>query len=318
MASKVHPKFDIDYEWQLGDTGWNVEMDNNLRDLALFCQATAEGITDTPPGTPVNGETHIVGQTPTGIFAGKTNQIAIYLDSAWAYYIPKQGYIFYNKSDDLIYRYTGAAWTVYAPAGSGDMTMAVYDTNSSGVVDEAEKVSGVESSGNGKYYGTDSQGNAGYHDLPEGLGAQSIGASTDVDVTTTVPVLNDILRFNGTNWVPVEVEANNVRLAFSFVGQLQDAETLAVYQVVDAITLPTGLTGSSCYAGSVSTGAAAVDIQKNGASIGTVDFTAGNNTAAFTFSSEVSFVAGDRLSLIAPPTADATLGDISLTLLADL
>lgn len=318
MASKTHPKFSLDYEWSLGEDAWNVEMDNNIKDLGLFCQPIAEAITDTPPASPVNGETHIIGVAPSGIFAGKNNQIATYLDAVWAYYTPQQGYVFYNKTDDMLYKYTGSAWVEYAPAGSGDMTKAIYDTGDTGVVDEAGKVTGIDAAGLDKYYGTDSAGTAGYYSLPAGVGAQPIGYSTDVDVTTTVPTLYDTLTFNGTNWVPVSVATNFIRIGLSAIGQMLNDEVLAIYQVVDAMTLPASLTGSSGYADIVSTGAVAIDIQKNGASIGSMDFAIATNAATFTFASPVSFAVGDRVSLVAPAAADATLGDVSLTLLANL
>lgn len=318
MASKQHPKFDLDYEWLYGESGWNVEMDNNIKELALFTQGIFEAITNTAPTSPINGETHIVGVAPTGIFAGLNNQVAIYLDSAWKYYIPAHGYVFYNKTDNQLYRYTGSAWSVYAPAGSGDMLKSVYDTADTGVIDEATKVSGVDTAGADQYYGTDINSAVGYYPLPAGVGAQSIGYSNDVDVVTNVPVLNSILRFNGTDWVPANLGTNNLRLAFSFIGQLTDAEPLAIYQVVDPITLPQNLTGSSCNAGVTSLGSVVMDIQKNNASIGLVHFTGATATATFTFVSAISFVAGDRITLVAPAVHDTSLGDISLTLLATL
>lgn len=42
------------------------------------------------------------------------------------------------------------------------------------------------------------------------------------------------------------------------------------------------------------------DIQKNGVSIGTVDFAAAATTGVVTFVSQVDFVAGDELSIVAP------------------
>lgn len=62
------------------------------------------------------------------------------------------------------------------PAGGGDMAKSTYDTDDNGVVDAAEKVSGVESAGNSKYYGTNASGEAGFYLLPEG----GSGGATDI------------------------------------------------------------------------------------------------------------------------------------------
>ena len=58
-----------------------------------------------------------------------------------------------------------------------------------------------------------------------------------------------------------------------------------------------------------------LDVLKNGASIGTVTFTAAASAATFTFASEVAFAAGDRLTVLAPSSQDASLADLSITFL---
>lgn len=50
----------------------------------------------------------------------------------------------------------------------GDMLKSVYDPNDDGIVDSAEKVDGVDTAGNDKYYGTNSAGEPGFYDLPVG------------------------------------------------------------------------------------------------------------------------------------------------------
>lgn len=83
-----------------------------------------------------------------------------------------------------------------------------------------------------------------------------------------------------------------------------------------AITLPSGLTGS--YGSSITSAAAAttLTLAKNGTSIGTVNFASGSATATFTFSSSVSFTAGNVLTLTNQSPADSALANVSLTLAA--
>jgi hypothetical protein len=98
-----------------------------------------------------------------------------------------------------------------------------------------------------------------------------------------------------------------------FPGQPGAGVTLLQLVAPRPFTLPAGLTGSQGYAGTAPTAQADLDIRKNGASIGTITFAASGNTATFAFASEVAFAAGDRLTVIAPGTQDASLANISIT-----
>ena len=98
-----------------------------------------------------------------------------------------------------------------------------------------------------------------------------------------------------------------------FPGQPDAGATLLQFIAPRAFTLPAGLTGSQGYAGTAPTAEADLEIRKNGASIGTITFAASASAASFTFASEVTFAAGDRLAVIAPGSHDASLADISIT-----
>jgi hypothetical protein len=98
-----------------------------------------------------------------------------------------------------------------------------------------------------------------------------------------------------------------------FPGQPGAGVTLLQLVAPRAFTLPAGLTGSQGYAGTAPTAQADLDIRKNGTSIGTITFAAAASTASFSFASEVTLVAGDRLAVIAPGSQDASLANISIT-----
>lgn len=102
---------------------------------------------------------------------------------------------------------------------------------------------------------------------------------------------------------------------FRVGGPPATSERMLQYVAGRAFTLPMNLTGSQGYAKTAPTSSFAVDIQKNGSSVGTATFGAASNTSTFTMASATSFTAGDRLELIAPGSADATAADISITLL---
>ena len=146
--------------------------------------------------------------------------------------------------------------------------------------------------------------------------------NVDVDKgTTTVTVLAgtaQLLYADGTadglsDFVP---EAETVVPIYSWFaeGTYTPLEVIGTIVATKAATLPSGLTGSQGYAGTAPTGSIAIDIKKNGGSVGSIDFAAASNTATFTFASQVNLVAGDVLTFEAPTPADGTLADVSATL----
>ena len=98
-----------------------------------------------------------------------------------------------------------------------------------------------------------------------------------------------------------------------------NAAVLQRFLVARAFSLPINLTGSRGRHEVTPTGATVnYPIKKNGASIGTIDYTNASNVATFTFAAGVSFVAGDVLTIEAPATADATHDGLSWNLVGVL
>jgi hypothetical protein len=81
-----------------------------------------------------------------------------------------------------------------------------------------------------------------------------------------------------------------------------------------AVSFPSSLTGSVGKAAVAATAQTDFDLQKNGASVGTLRFAAAGTSATFIAASAISFAAGDVLSIISPASADTTLADIGFVL----
>jgi hypothetical protein len=74
---------------------------------------------NTPPASPVNGQTYIVGTAPTGLWAGQPNTIAYWaLDpqdgvattGIWEFYVPQAGWTCYNQATGTYLSWNGTSW----------------------------------------------------------------------------------------------------------------------------------------------------------------------------------------------------------------
>lgn len=97
-------------------------------------------------------------------------------------------------------------------------------------------------------------------------------------------------------------------------GQPAGNEVLVRVPVTRRTRFKADVAGSQGVAGVAATAQADVDIQRNGTSIATMRFAVGASTASFIAASETVLEPGDVLSVIAPPTPDATLADIGFTI----
>jgi hypothetical protein len=101
-------------------------------------------------------------------------------------------------------------------------------------------------------------------------------------------------------------------------GQPAAGEVILRVPIVRRIRLKADLAGSQGVAGAAATAQADVDIQRNGTSFAIMRFAGGASTATFIAASETVLEPGDVLSVIAPPTPDATLADVGFSLARSL
>lgn len=90
-------------------------------------------------------------------------------------------------------------------------------------------------------------------------------------------------------------------------------EELVSWIMTTTVVFPVAFDGSQAKARVASTGTAVYSVRKNDVQVGTVTFTA-SVTGVLALASETTFVAGDRLSIVAPDPRDATLSGVVMTL----
>ncbi|OME58239.1 hypothetical protein BSK59_08635 [Paenibacillus odorifer] len=78
----------------------NIEPQASVKDQHLLA----------PPASPAEADRYIIPASATGVWAGKTNQIAEYQSGVWAYYSPAVGWTAYVDDEQKIYSWNGTAW----------------------------------------------------------------------------------------------------------------------------------------------------------------------------------------------------------------
>jgi len=91
-----------------------------------------------PAGTESDGDVFIVPASPTGAWAGKANNIAILISTAWVFVPPFAGLTFFVQDEAINYRYSGSAWA--AVAGGGTAASLDYDTDGTLAANSDSKV----------------------------------------------------------------------------------------------------------------------------------------------------------------------------------
>lgn len=90
---------------------------------------------NTPPGSPTQGDTYILGASPTGVWAGRANCLAGYFGTGWVF-VPgndssgaaiamgarHEGLKVWSKADNAFYIWSGSAWAALATGMSNPMT----------------------------------------------------------------------------------------------------------------------------------------------------------------------------------------------------
>jgi len=110
--ANTDPNLGLTYGWTLGESGWNTNMDANLKRLGAIVglSVKARDLT-TPPTTPTDGDRYIIPAGATGIWSGHTNQIAIRIAGAWEYHAPKVGWACFVEDEDVLSIYKATGWS---------------------------------------------------------------------------------------------------------------------------------------------------------------------------------------------------------------
>ena len=78
-------------------------------DALLFLKVLDKDLA-TPPGSPAALDRYIVAASPTGAWTGQAGKVAVFVNSAWSFLTPAEGWLAWVADEDRIYKHDGSAW----------------------------------------------------------------------------------------------------------------------------------------------------------------------------------------------------------------
>jgi hypothetical protein len=63
-----------------------------------------------PPATPADGDRYLIAASPTLSWAGRAGQIALRMEGAWRFLIPRKGWAMWVEAENLYVIFDGASW----------------------------------------------------------------------------------------------------------------------------------------------------------------------------------------------------------------
>lgn len=118
------------------------------------------------------------------------------------------------------------------------------------------------------------------------------------------------MRITLSLWRGLPIVAGPYDAGGYYPDMLPSSQVLMRFVFVRTVVFPAGLYGSQASAGTAATAQTDLDIQLNGASQGTMRFTAGQTVGTFVGVGPMTCAAGDVLTVVAPASADATLSHV--------
>lgn len=115
MASQ-EPNLGLSFGWSLGESGWNLQMDENLKAVgALLLLSVKSATQNSPPAVPVAGDRYLVPSSgATGVWAGHEGAVARYSGTSWEIFNAKDGWEVTAQDSKQRYHFNGTAWALWA------------------------------------------------------------------------------------------------------------------------------------------------------------------------------------------------------------
>lgn len=94
---------------EAGQAQKHVTVNEALRLIDAVVQIAVSAVTNAPPASPAEGERHIVGAAPSGVWSGHAGAIALRRDGVWVFVAPQEGFVAFNRATGRLLVFAGVA-----------------------------------------------------------------------------------------------------------------------------------------------------------------------------------------------------------------
>ena len=97
-----------------------------------------------PPGSPVDGDTYIVGASATGTWAGQDDKLAVLFSGAWVFFTPKTGWKAFIVDESIDSYWNGTSWTTVTVSSTPQVDSPNNASMVLGIAEEELVMSGAD------------------------------------------------------------------------------------------------------------------------------------------------------------------------------
>lgn len=301
----------------------HVTLNNALRRLDALVQASVISQTNTPPGSPAEGDTYIVGGSPTGAWAGHDGEIATLIGGGWTFTVPAAGWLVYDHDESAYYSCDGGSppsWSVFSGGGGGGGETYVGQRRIFYVIDEQTSPPGSPTEGDTYLLQRSDSLSGAWSSFMRGNLAYYNGTAWE----------EIAMRFGDLIWHPDYDEfwycsntgsdprqytptESPLRLSAFKAAAPTSSEVIAAYVFTRNCAIPENFVGSQGAVGANPAASFEMIVRLDESPIGTITVSTGGE---FTFDSASTYGAGagSILDVVAPSSTDGSIARIALTL----
>jgi hypothetical protein len=110
MPAKQEPNIGINYGWEAGESGINLQLDENWKAIGALLQLSVVSATTDVPASPVAGDRYIIPTGATGVWSTHVGKVARYNENTWEIYTPSKGWLAYVQDVEVHVFFDGTNW----------------------------------------------------------------------------------------------------------------------------------------------------------------------------------------------------------------